>query len=126
MERLLAYAWPGNVRELEHLIERSVLLSDGPRLRIPELERTAPAEPGGAAPRDELVSLEESERRHIARVIEHTHGRVTGAGGAAEILGLRPSTLNWHIDKLGLRDVLAQARATRPRRQKVTVGEDED
>jgi hypothetical protein len=62
------------------------------------------------------VRLDEVERRYIADVLRHTHGRITGTGGAAAILGLNPSTLSWRIDKLGLREILAEARRTaRPR-----------
>jgi hypothetical protein len=58
------------------------------------------------------VRLAEVERRYIADVLRHTHGRITGAGGAAAILGLNPSTLSWRIDKLGLREILTEARRT--------------
>jgi transcriptional regulator with GAF, ATPase, and Fis domain/tetratricopeptide (TPR) repeat protein len=120
MSRLLAYAWPGNVRELEHVIQRSVLLSDGPRLRIAPLESANLAGPHapsrGQAPADDLISLAEAERRHITRVLLHSRGRITGVGGAAEILQINPSTLNFRIAKLGLRNLLAQARR-QPRRK---------
>jgi formate hydrogenlyase transcriptional activator len=115
MERLMAYPWPGNVRELMHFIERAAVLSDGPRLCIPPLmnaveapcsERTG----GEAAETVEWVSLAEAERRYLRRVLHHARGRVTGAGGAAEILDLKPSTLNFRIHKLGLEGDLAQAR----------------
>ena len=58
------------------------------------------------------VRLDEVERRYIADVLHHTHGRITGTGGAAVILGLNPSTLSWRIDKLGLREILAEVRRT--------------
>ena len=115
MERLLCWDWPGNVRELGHVIERAALLSEPPRLRIPPLEgglvagpSTAPAP---AEPREEWVTLAEADRRYIGRVLEHTGGRVSGAGGAAELLGLKPSTLNFRIRKLGLTDRLAAIRS---------------
>jgi DNA-binding NtrC family response regulator len=111
MERLLDYPWPGNVRELEHVIERATLLSEPPRLRIPPLYEAF----GGGRPRTadvpEWVTLEEAERRYLRQVIAHTGGRITGTGGAAEILGLNPSTLNWRIGKLGLKDELKRVRA---------------
>jgi len=56
------------------------------------------------------VRLDEVDRRYIGDVLRHTHGRLTGAGGAAAILGLNPSTLSWRIGKLGLRELLAEAR----------------
>lgn len=100
------------MRELEHLIERAVLLSDGPRLRIPAFESG-----GGTVDADgqEWTTLEEAERRYVAKVLRHTKGRVTGAGGAAELLDLKPSTLNWRIDKLGLSALLAEVRGARRR-----------
>jgi transcriptional regulator with GAF, ATPase, and Fis domain len=117
VERLLDYPWPGNVRELEHLMERAVLLSQPPRLRVPALESDArpPVAPRPASQQgpEEWVTLEEAERRHVREVLRHAGGRVNGAGGAAEILGLKPSTLQFWIDKLGLRDELARAREAR-------------
>jgi transcriptional regulator with GAF, ATPase, and Fis domain len=113
MERLVAWDWPGNVRELGHVIERASFLSEPPMLRIPSLEGgLARAQPASrvTVEQESWVTLAEAERRHIGRVLEHTGGRITGAGGAAEILGLKPSTLNFRIAKLGLRDALAQAR----------------
>jgi transcriptional regulator with GAF, ATPase, and Fis domain len=106
VERLGAYRWPGNVRELEHVIERAVLLSDPPRLRVPPLD---PA-PRAGEPAEELATLEEAERRHFRRVIAHARGRISGRGGVAEILGLSPSTATFKIRKLGLDGELALAR----------------
>jgi transcriptional regulator with GAF, ATPase, and Fis domain len=115
VRRMLDYAWPGNVRELDHVVERAVVLSEPPRLRIPPLDAaTRTIEPApAAAPREpELVTLAEAERRHVAAVLRHVRGRISGAGGAAEILGLKPSTLNFRIRKLGLEDEVRLARAT--------------
>jgi transcriptional regulator with GAF, ATPase, and Fis domain len=118
VHRMVDYAWPGNVRELEHVVERAVVLSEPPRLRIPPLDAATRAVPAisaatGATPAlgaPALVSLAEAERRHIAAVLRHTGGRITGAGGAAEILDLKPSTLNFRIKRLGLQDEVRQAR----------------
>ncbi|MBI5532214.1 MAG: sigma 54-interacting transcriptional regulator [Deltaproteobacteria bacterium] len=116
VRRLQAYPWPGNVRELEHLVERAVLLSDGPRLKIPPMDRaTIPSAATPAAARTEWVTAEEAERRYLREVLEHTCGRLTGKAGATQILGLKPSTLHWRIDQLGLRGFLTQARARRAR-----------
>jgi transcriptional regulator with GAF, ATPase, and Fis domain len=117
VRRMLEYAWPGNVRELEHVVERAVVLSEPPRLRIPPLDaatRTPRAAPAPAEPR-ELVTLAEAERRHVTQVLRHVRGRITGAGGAAEILGMKPSTLNFRIRKLGLEEEVRRARALAPR-----------
>ncbi len=116
MARLTAYPWPGNVRELMHCIERAAVLSDGPRLRIPPLDPAeAPSSASAgedAAPGGIPIPLAEAERRHIKKVLQHAKGRITGTGGAAEILGLNPSTLHFRIGKLGLKGELARARKT--------------
>ena len=98
-ERLLAYSWPGNIRELKNLIERAVILSSGERL-ILDL-------PSGAAiPRPAFTdspTMDELQRRYITHVLEKTGGRIYGPQGAAEILGMKRSTLYKRMDKLGLR-----------------------
>ena len=95
MERLKQYAWPGNVRELRNLIERAVIVSEGATLQIelPASGQGAQARPG---------PLEEVERKHIADVLARTHWRISGKGGAAEILGLVPTTLHSRMKKLGI------------------------
>ena len=121
MARLVCWDWPGNVRELAHVIERASLLSEPPRLRIPPLEggltRAPLASPDVAAHEVCLMTLAEAERRHIGQVLEHTGGRVTGAGGAAEILALKPSTLNFRIRKLGLTELIDEVRSRKSPRQ---------
>ncbi len=98
MEALCKYPWPGNVRELEHVIERAVILSPGPELRIPSIE----LEPAQAT---DVVSgasstLEGIEREHILRVLRETRGKIGGPGGAAERLGMNRTTLNSRLQKL--------------------------
>jgi transcriptional regulator with GAF, ATPase, and Fis domain len=95
MERLKQYAWPGNIRELRNLIERAVIVSEGSTLQV-ELPAGGPGAPALPA------TLEEVERRHIAEVLERTRWRISGKGGAAEILGLVPTTLHSRMKKLGL------------------------
>jgi formate hydrogenlyase transcriptional activator len=98
------YPWPGNVRELENLIERCVLLSPGPELRIPlqELSATAsvvgPEAPQTAAAR----TLVEAEREHIIAVLKATGGKVGGPDGAAARLGMKRTTLQSKMKKLGV------------------------
>ncbi len=93
---LQRYSWPGNVRELRHVVERAMVLADGDVLHI-EL-------PNGGTPADDCdMTLQQAERAHIQRVLERTNWRVEGKGGAAEILGLKPSTLRSRLVKLGIR-----------------------
>jgi transcriptional regulator with GAF, ATPase, and Fis domain len=103
MSRLLEYPWPGNVRELKNVIERAVISSTGPRLRLADelLGRlpTAPIENGN----DPLKSLQEIETEYILRVLERTNQRIDGPKGAAAILKINPSTLRSRMRKLGIR-----------------------
>jgi len=100
-ERLVAYPWLGNVRELKNVIERAVALSGGERwsLDLP-LGRPGPAEP---PPFAGSPTLEEVQRRYIAHVLEKTGGRIHGPGGAAEVLGMKRSTLYTRMYRLGMR-----------------------
>jgi DNA-binding NtrC family response regulator len=98
--------WPGNVRELLNVIERATILARGPEIEADLLLLGATAGSVGtvdAPPADDAsLSLEELERRHIERTLARTSGRIYGAGGAAERLGLPPSTLRSRMEKLGL------------------------
>ena len=100
MEALLAYPWPGNVRELENVMERAVILTRGSRLApgewLPKAATVAASEPAGVKP------LAEHEREYISSVLELTGWRVAGEKGAAKALGLRPSTLQARMKKLGI------------------------
>jgi PAS domain S-box-containing protein len=99
LDALTAYPWPGNIRELENVIERAVILSDGPELEIdPEVlpVAAAPAEEAGAR---SLVSV---ERDHILGVLEQAGWVIEGANGAARVLGLHPNTLRSRMKKLGV------------------------
>jgi transcriptional regulator with GAF, ATPase, and Fis domain len=95
MERLQRYPWPGNVRELRNLVERAMIVSDGHSLTI-----DLPA--GAPGPTSLPATLEEVERKHIRDVLERAHWRISGKQGAAEILGLRPTTLHSRMKKLGI------------------------
>jgi len=98
MERLQARPWPGNARELENVIERAVIVSPGPQLELGE-GPPAPAGPLGTRVR----TLEELERDHIVAVLESTGWRVSGPRGAAKLLGLKPTTLEARMNKLGIK-----------------------
>jgi len=99
MDTLVKWHWPGNVRELENFIERSVILSPGPELRAPlaELEILE------AQPDAQNVNLESTERDHILRVLRECKGMIGGSNGAAERLGLKRTTLNSKMKKLGIK-----------------------
>jgi len=98
MQALTKWHWPGNVRELENFIERAVILTQGNALRAPLAELEVAEEPAG--PED--VSLHATEREHILRVLRETKGAIGGPGGAAERLGLKRTTLNSKLKKLGI------------------------
>jgi len=99
LQALLTWPWPGNVRELENFIERSVILSPGPVLRAPLAELEAVEESAG--PSD--GNLEAAEREHILRVLRECKGMIGGADGAAGRLGVKRTTLNSKIKKLGIK-----------------------
>ena len=98
MHALTKWQWPGNVRELENFIERAVILTQGNALRAPLAELDMPEEPAPMAD----ATLQATEREHILRVLRETKGMIGGRGGAAEKLGLKRTTLNSKIKKLGI------------------------
>ena len=120
MEALTNYPWPGNIRELENLIERAVLLSPGKELRVPlaELKELSPASfpaasaavlprtpsplPGRPAAAAPLSTMDEAQRQHILRVLRQTKWRIAGPKGAAAILGMKRTTLQARMRKLGI------------------------
>src|SRR6185436_8363307 len=113
-DQLTRYAWPGNIRELQNLIERALILCNGPILDLendltnvsgsflippaPEILQT-PAR----ATESQLKTLNEVERQHIEAVLQETHGVIEGANGAAKALGLHPNTLRHRMEKLGIK-----------------------
>jgi len=102
MSQLQSYDWPGNIRELEHLLERSLVINSGTTIEniiIP----TKITEMLSASGLDHKIkTLEELETDHILSVLKSCKGKIGGAGGAAEILGIPASTLNSKIKKLGI------------------------
>jgi formate hydrogenlyase transcriptional activator len=101
MEALKAYSWPGNIRELEHVIERAIILSQGPQLELGDwLPKSAPS--GASGSNGRVSTLEETERAHIVSVLERVGWKVSGKGGAAELLGLKPTTLEARMKKLDI------------------------
>ncbi len=98
LQRLRDYPWPGNVRELKHVVERGVILSEGETLLVPDLADGRSRE----WPEAEFASLVEMERKHIVAALGRCGWRVSGKGGAAERLGLKPTTLYSKMKKLGI------------------------
>jgi len=98
MRALTRWDWPGNIRELENFIERAVILSKGPALRAPLAE----LELSFTGPSHDDTTLETSEREHILRVLRESKGVIAGPEGAAARLGLKRTTLNSKLKKLGI------------------------
>jgi len=98
MNTLVNWHWPGNVRELENFIERSVILTEGTALRAPLADLQAESPSSGAAEH----SLEGAEREHIIRVLRETRGMISGPTGAARRLGLKRTTLQSKMQRLGI------------------------
>ncbi|MBW8688349.1 sigma 54-interacting transcriptional regulator [Chitinophaga sp. B61] len=103
MKQLTAYNWPGNVRELEHVLERSILLTQGNVIREINLSSQPKSDHKVQPEEDYTRTFEEMERDYILGVLNKCKGKVFGPGGAAEILGMHVSTLNHRIKKLGIR-----------------------
>jgi formate hydrogenlyase transcriptional activator len=119
MDRLVSYPWPGNIRELQNVIERAVVLSQGPALELDRDLLPAPARLGPepsverSAERGRSVAktatsglaaaLEETERAHIVAALESADGVIEGPRGAAKILEMHPNTLRSRMEKLGIR-----------------------
>jgi formate hydrogenlyase transcriptional activator len=98
MTALQRYPWPGNIRELEHVIERAVILSEGPELEPIDWLSSSHSKTGEG----KTLTLEEMERQHIVDVLDQTNWRVSGEKGAAKILGLNPTTLEARMKKLDI------------------------
>ncbi len=99
LDYLRQYAWPGNVRELQNVIERAVILSQGSLLNIAPLQLTRTH---AEAATGKLRTLEAVEREHITQTLEAAHWQISGAKGAAAILGMNPNTLRSRMLKLGI------------------------
>ncbi len=118
MDALAGYSWPGNIRELENFIERAVLLSPGKELRVPvsELKPVTVAPDANAdsslaassftalsSSGSSISTLEDAERQHILRALRQTEWRIAGPQGAAVLLGMKRTTLQARMRKLGIR-----------------------
>jgi len=103
MEHLMEYEWPGNVRELEHVIERAVILESNSTLHIPALDVSGAGEQEKLTDTRPLKTLDESQRDHILKALRSSGGRIRGEGGAAELLDIKPTTLESRMKRLGIK-----------------------
>ncbi len=105
VEDLKRYAWPGNIRELQNVIERAVILARGGTLRFTLQESVDPvtAELKATTPVSTRAQLLELERTSITEALQRSRGKIYGPGGAAEILGMRPTTLSSKIAALQIK-----------------------
>ena len=101
MGMLMRYAWPGNVRELQNVIERAVILTKGKELQIPLFPTGT--QTGSKVTFDDLLSLDELQRRYIRHVFDYVKGRVSGPGGAADILCMKRTSLYSRMKSLGMK-----------------------
>ena len=126
LSELSNYEWPGNIRELENVMEQAVILNDGKSLLSlgrPLQKRSfalnaPPSQPENrkvdqqavfSLPKDltEMKQMQKTtEREYILAILNQTNGRIRGPGGAAELLNLRPTTLEYRIEKMGIRKIL--------------------
>jgi formate hydrogenlyase transcriptional activator len=98
LDAMVRYPWPGNIRELENLIERAVIVSPGPVLRVPLGELKTPVDPS----QGDLLTMQAAEREHILKALEASHWRLAGPTGAASRLGMKRTTLQSRMKKLGI------------------------
>ena len=99
-DMLMGYGWPGNVRELQNFIERIIILKSGQTVTGEDIKNILSSAP---AQDNEGLTLAEVEKKHIEKVLQKTKGRVAGASGAAELLGIKRSTLQYQMKKFGIK-----------------------
>jgi transcriptional regulator with GAF, ATPase, and Fis domain len=101
MEQLKAYDWPGNIRELRNVVERSLITSPSSTFQL--VDFSIEMHKSFSPPSNQRVSLDEIQQQHIQHVLNETGWKINGAGGAAEILQMKPSTLRNRMKKLGIK-----------------------
>ncbi len=102
--RLCAYSWPGNVRELKNLVKRMVILRPGDEISLDDVDKLLEsARPQGFDPEEKIDKLRDSERQHIIKALAKTRGVLGGERGAAKLLGLPRSTIQYRIKKLKIK-----------------------
>ena len=104
---LRAYSWPGNIRELANVLERATIVATravlGPEvLDVPNAPPASPAGESQTTVAERVLTLDEAQTAHIRDVLARTGGRIYGIGGAADLLGLKPSTLQSKMQKLAI------------------------
>jgi formate hydrogenlyase transcriptional activator len=99
VEAMMHWSWPGNIRELENFIERSVILSEGNRLNPPLAELRDEI---SLHPTESDGTLRDREREHIIEILRQTRGALSGPSGAAARLGLKRTTLQYKMQRLGI------------------------
>ena len=106
LARLMEYSWPGNVRELQNVMERSVLMTNDAVLRdVSFMSSSAPAKESYTEEISRVKTIAEMEKDHILAVLRKCKGRISGSGGAAELLRLPASTLKSKMKKLGIEKI---------------------
>jgi formate hydrogenlyase transcriptional activator len=103
LQAMTEWKWPGNIRELQNFIERAVILTTGECLEVPMEELTPPRAQRASAAKSRSLSLREVEREAIVEALRKTNGRVSGPQGAAALLGLKRTTLQYRMRLLGIK-----------------------
>lgn len=103
MKLLMSYDWPGNVRELEHLIERSLLLTTGAIIENIDIPKPLSVNRSEQKEGFRVRTMEEMEREHILEILKYCNGKVSGEGGAAEMLNIPATTLSSKMKRLGIK-----------------------
>jgi len=103
LNQITKYGWPGNIRELEHVIQRSILLNEGDTIKDIEFSTFSKMHSENLSESFSIKTYLENERDYILYILKKCNGRVSGAGGAAEVLDIHPSTLNSKIKKLEIK-----------------------
>lgn len=107
LQQIMNYDWPGNIRELEHVIQRAILLTEGNTIKEIELLSTSKILGEKQEESFSIKTILENERDYILYILKKCNGKISGSGGAAEILDIHPSTLNSKIKKLEIKRELS-------------------